>query len=313
MQSSAWATFKRNLGYEVLSLGLFQEDHLIGFVNGFTFKSRDGAEFLTCPEGPVLDWSEPELARHALRELTRYVETNVANVVGVRIQPQLLTPAPRYLKNWSRGPLDITPDATLFVDLTLDEAQVLAQMKPKGRYNLRQAQKHGVEVVARTDVSAMADFHSLFQETACRNGIYAEGLGFFLDLAAALFPSGMAELLLARWNGRLLGGLVVVYFGRRATYLYGGSTSENRNVMPNYALQWEAVNRARVRGCSEYDFYGIDAAGRQGHLYAGISRFKAQWGGNVQTRIGTRDYLFYGRVADEIVDRLMVSTGPKAK
>jgi lipid II:glycine glycyltransferase (peptidoglycan interpeptide bridge formation enzyme) len=50
--------------------------------------------------------------------------------------------------------------------------------------------------------------------------------------------------------------------------------------------------------------YGIDAFERRDHLYAGITRFKKQWGGNVLQRIGAKDYIFYDRLADQIVERL---------
>jgi lipid II:glycine glycyltransferase (peptidoglycan interpeptide bridge formation enzyme) len=72
--------------------------------------------------------------------------------------------------------------------------------------------------------------------------------------------------------------------------------------MPTYALHWAAIQDARSRGCAEYDFYGYDPFGHPDHLYAGISRFKRQWGATRRDSIGAREYLFYDRLAEQIVE-----------
>jgi lipid II:glycine glycyltransferase (peptidoglycan interpeptide bridge formation enzyme) len=69
------------------------------------------------------------------------------------------------------------------------------------------------------------------------------------------------------------------------------------------------MRNARQRGCVEYDLYGVDAFERRDHLYAGITRFKKQWGGAVYRRIGARDYVFYDRLAELLIDRFAVE-GP---
>ena len=96
----------------------------------------------------------------------------------------------------------------------------------------------------------------------------------------------------------------MVYFGQRATYLYGGSVSRQRGVMPNHLLHWVVMRDARERGYTEYDLYGYDPFGRPDHLFAGISRFKEQFGGRRADRIGAWDNLFYDRLADRLVERL---------
>jgi lipid II:glycine glycyltransferase (peptidoglycan interpeptide bridge formation enzyme) len=306
MQSSAWARFKESTGYCVTRLGLFEDDVLIGFTNAFQFGSSK-SEILSCPEGPVLDWRNPEFARVALRKLSQYVQEELPDVLGLRIQPELSSPSPGWLRNWARGPVDLTPDHTLYVDLQGSLEKIQSRMKPKARYNLRVSLKHGVEVVGSQDISSVFDFYTLFQETAARNGFYAEPIGFFLDLAATHFPVGSAEILFAHYKGKPIAAIWVIYFGRRATYLYGGSTSLNRHVMPNFALHWAALCTAKAKGCKEYDLYGYDPFGRSEHLYAGISRFKTQWGGVRQSRMGARDYIFYDRLAAAVVEKLAIS------
>jgi lipid II:glycine glycyltransferase (peptidoglycan interpeptide bridge formation enzyme) len=147
-------------------------------------------------------------------------------------------------------------------------------------------------------------FHNLFLETAARNEFFAEPYSFFLNLGASLFPAGMADLFFAQWNGEMLAALLIITFGRRATYLYGGSSAQHRQVMPTYALHWAAICASRERGCTEYDMYGFDPFDQPYHPYSGFSRFKRQFGGRRFDAIGAYDLIFYERVADAIVEKI---------
>ncbi len=306
MQSSRWADFKRREGYDTLRVGLFEGDRLVGGASLMHAHAEGQPGFVLCPEGPVLPWSDTPAARSALRLISAEVQrrTKPEEIVGLRIEPHLAPPAPSLLRNWSRAPVDLTPLHTLMLDVTLSDDEVLAQMSPKGRYNTRLSMRHGVEVRRSSDLHDLAAFHGLFRDTAERQGFYWEPYGFFLNLGAALFPTGQAEVVLASWRGNLLSAIVAVYYGRRATYLYGASSPEHREVMPNHAAHWEIMREARRRGCVEYDLFAYDPFGLPDHLYAGISRFKMQLGGRRCDWMGARDLLFYDRLADRVVERM---------
>ena len=126
----------------------------------------------------------------------------------------------------------------------------------------------------------------------------------FRVLDQLLVPRGEASLFLAEWQGELLAALLILRYGHRGTYLYGGSTARHREVMPCYALHWEVARTLRARGCTEYDLFGYDPFEQPGHLYAGISRFKRQFGGFRRTSIGGWDSLFYDQLAEQLLARL---------
>lgn len=312
MQSSAWAAFKRSEGYQTARVGFCADERLFGGATLYSYPASAASAreqnpqngFVLCPEGPVLPWHDRERARACLRALTAYVQTLPADAIGFRIEPHLSPPAPSLLRNWSRAPVDLTATHTLLLDLRLTDDDLLAQMHPKGRYNLGLSRRHGVQVRRSTQPHDLARFYTLFLETAERNDFFAEPYGFFLNLGTAFFPAEHAALYFAEWNGETLGAILVLFYGHRATYLYGGSSAQNRRVMPNYALHWTALQEARQRGCREYDFYGYDPFGLPDHLYAGISRFKKQWGGFRRDGIGARDLLFYDRLADRLIPHL---------
>jgi peptidoglycan pentaglycine glycine transferase (the first glycine) len=307
MQSSAWAAFKRAEGYETPRFGLFEAGALRGGATLLYYPAQGTEGFWICPEGPILPWNDRSKARDGLRKLLAVVEGLAATRggLGLRIEPHLPPPRPSLLRNWTRAPIDLNPIHSLTLDLALSDEELRAQMHPKGRYNLGLSSRHGVQVVRSEQMGDLSRFYALFAETARRGDFFAEPYGFFLNLGAALFPCRQAELFLAEWQGETLAAILVIFFGRRATYLYGGSSSRHRQVMPTYALHWAAVQAARSRGCVEYDLYGYDPFEQPDHAYAGFSRFKRQFGGVRQDSIGAYDHLFYDRLAETLVKRLM--------
>jgi lipid II:glycine glycyltransferase (peptidoglycan interpeptide bridge formation enzyme) len=95
--------------------------------------------------------------------------------------------------------------------------------------------------------------------------------------------------------------MIMTLAGNRATYLYGGTSNQKRQMMAGYALQWHAIRTARELNCSTYDFFGYVAPCRVDHEYARFSRFKAQFGGKPQRFVGAHDIVFVDHLADIIV------------
>jgi lipid II:glycine glycyltransferase (peptidoglycan interpeptide bridge formation enzyme) len=121
-------------------------------------------------------------------------------------------------------------------------------------------------------------------------------------MAYDLFSAeGNIALLMASYGGRDLAGLMVFAFGQTATYLYGASSDEERNRMPTYLLQWEAMRWARARGCTVYDLWGVPDADqetleaqftqRSGGLW-GVYRFKRGFGGRLARAVGPWDRVY---------------------
>ena len=305
MQSSFWAAFKRAEGYTPHRYGLFRNETLIGGATFLIYPTTDYQPgMLLCPEGPVLPWDDTDTTRQGLRLLLRAAEDDIDSALGLRIEPHLPPSKPSVLRNWQRAPLDLAPLNTLMLDLETSDDDLLAQMKPKGRYNLRLAHRHGVTVRQSESCDDIRVFYDLFADTSRRQEFFGEPFGFFLNLGATLFPHRHAALFLAEWEGTVLAASLVLFYGRRATYLYGGSSPLHRNVMPCYALHHAALAEARLRGCREYDFWGIDPFGQPDHLYAGFSQFKRQWGGTIVASLGAHDHVFYDRLAGHVLQRL---------
>jgi lipid II:glycine glycyltransferase (peptidoglycan interpeptide bridge formation enzyme) len=191
------------------------------------------------------------------------------------------------------------------LDLRGGESALLSGMKAKCRYNIRLAERHGVRVrEVSYSPQATDTFYSVLREASIRNGFVCEPAHFFDKLFRNLAEHKMATMLLAEHDGAVLACLLMVVCGERATYLYGGSRNEKRNLMAGYALQWQAIRVAIASGCKIYDFYGFDRFSNPSNPYAKFSRFKRQFGGFPVRYTGAHDHFFIDQLADSVVRAL---------
>lgn len=224
-----------------------------------------------------------------------------------------------------RAPMDIQPPSTVVIDLQPTEEMILAQMRSKTRYNVRLAQKHGVSVVEGGQ-EELAAWYALYQETAERDRIAIHSFAYYrklFELANGSTPETRpaetdrtptggssttawwdidrpprepprwrpdVRLLMARRDGELLAGIVVALHHSHATYLFGASSNQNRNLMATYLLQWEAMRLAKQEGCVQYDLFGIPFRDDPTDPMFGLYRFKTGFGGTIVNRPGSWDY-----------------------
>jgi len=185
------------------------------------------------------------------------------------------------------SPHSIQPKRTIVVDLSGSEEDILGRMKQKCRYNIRLAEKKGVTVRPWRDIKG---FHDLMKLTGGRDGFGVHSLDYYDRVFKLFHPAGMAEMLVAEFEGKPLAALMVFSRGKRAWYLYGASSDQERNRMPAYLLQWEAMRWAKSKGADEYDLWGVpdedentlesQFESRQDGLW-GVYRFKRGFGGKI--------------------------------
>ena len=303
MQSLHWAEVKRKQGLSALHLGVFKDDQLIGGAHFYSSMRRSGAGILVAPEGPVLPWDDESTSREALGLMIGAIQARSIElgIMSMRVEARMKPPIPPMLREFGRAPVDLVPRETLYIDLAPPPDAILAAMKPKGRYNIKIAQRSGVEVTKDNSADCVKRFYDVLTEASERDHFAIESRRFFEHLADVLIPSGNAQFFFAGHDGDRLGALLLITYGTRATYLYGGISDEKRNLMGGYALQWTAMNAAREAGATTYDFYGFDPYRSPEHNYARFSQFKGQFGGQVMRFIGAQEYFFLDNVADSFI------------
>jgi len=245
LQTSDWGRLKTDFGWRVhwIRVGACGAQVLLrplpfGFHLAYIPKG---------PVGPVEEWDRlwPEIERfcRSQRTFLLLVEPDLWDGEHNYPSPPGFQPAVR----------PIQPPRTVVVDLGGTEEQILARMKQKTRYNIRLAARKGVQVSSSDDLDA---FYDLAQITGERDGFAVHNRAYYARALELFAPRDQCRLLLATHEDVPLAGLMVFQNGRRAWYFYGASSSRQRELMPNYLLQWEAMRWARSQGCWEYDLWG---------------------------------------------------------
>jgi len=193
---------------------------------------------------------------------------------------------------------NIQPPRTIIVDIHGSEEDILARMKQKCRYNIRLAEKKGVTVRPWDDIDG---FHKMIQITGGRDGFGVHSLEYYRRAYDLFHPTEMCELLVAEFENKPLAALMVFARGKRAWYICGASNDEERNRMPTYLLQWEAMRWARSKGAEEYDLWGVpdeDEATLEGQFEKrndglwGVYRFKRGFGGELKRAAQAIDKIY---------------------
>jgi lipid II:glycine glycyltransferase (peptidoglycan interpeptide bridge formation enzyme) len=307
MQSSWWIDFRRAYGFEHFGATLRDGDGLVGGAVVLKFWHTENSCFYYIQDGPLLpdDEGESEAVFEAVLEAIEERRKTAPCIVShLRIEPRW----PR-MPDFVRGFRSVAPLAdhyleardTRCIDLGSTESAILAQMKPKGRYNIGVARKRGVSVVEDTSEQGLADFQSIYEETAARQGMEPKPPDYFQEFVALSSPSHHASIFFAEYGDVRLATALVVYFGSRATYFYGGSRTLNRQVMAPYLMHFEIMARAKARGHEWYDLWGIAPPNQPNHPWQNFTAFKAKFGGEEVHLVPTLDRVFDAAAYDRYI------------
>jgi len=306
LQMSLWAELKGYFGWRARRVALVEGGQIRAgaqlLLRPFFPRFQDGPCLAYVPKGPLVQWEDVITTAVLLSGLHRVIREEGG--VCLTIEPEL--PDAPHLNHRLRecdfrpSVCSIQPRRTVHLDLRPSEEEIQAAMKSKTRYNIRLAERREVKVRVG-DAEDVSTFYSLSQVTSQRDryGIHSDA---YYQKAYDLFvPAGQACLLLAEYRRHALAGLMVFACGPRAWYFYGASSNEERQRMPNHALQWAAIQWAKERGCETYDLWGVPDEDEevlearfleQSDGLWGVYRFKRGFGGQLVRYIGTYDYVY---------------------
>lgn len=234
--------------------------------------------WLYCPRGPLADYQHPEALKLLLQKIRDMAKHERA--VFFRMDPPLLAEEKIDWKHLGaqKAHAHYQPENTLILDLDRDEEELLKQMKPKGRYNIKVAQKNGVIVRKSSNSPEDIDaFYRLLQQTTSRDEFSGHQKKFYSDMLKTLGEKAL--LYLAEYQEKIIAGIIVTHHNDTAIYYFGASGNEYRNVMAPYLLQWQAIKDAQKSRMKYYDFLGIAPENCPRHPWAGVTDFKLKFGG----------------------------------
>ena len=315
LQSFEWGEFRKKTGLKVIRRGLVSNGKLL---DGFTLTlhkvPRTGFNIGYLPKG-----NEP--TKEILDELIAIGREN--NCIFIQLEPNLFANTGYSILNTEYS---IKPAAhplftkyTFVLNLEKSEQELLAQMHSKTRYNIRVAEKHKVKVVEDNSEKSFDNYLKLMNETTNRQQFYAHTNSYHKNLFEILPKKSSANSLsyhllnatfkplTSRLSLLTLTSWVLFVFKNTLYYPYGASSRENRDVMANNLIAWEAIKFGKRLGLKKFDMWGaLGPEPDKNDPWYGFHRFKEGYGASLVEFVGSYDlvikptiYQLY-KVADKL-------------
>lgn len=289
IQSWEWGEFRKSLGLPLLRYGIFKAGKLTTAFQLTLHKIPFTSQFVGyLPKGPLPD---KELAE----ALTKIGQEN--NCALIKVEPNMLVgdnPLFSMYPSFLPSPKSYFTKYNFILDLTQSEEDILKNMHPKTRYNIRLAQKRGVVVEERTDDRAFEIYLKLYFETTKRQNYHGHDENYHRQAWAQLKKAGLARLLIGFYNKKPLSCWMLLNFKDTLYYPYGGSSLEHREVMANNLVAWEAIKLGQKLKLKKFDMWGAANTPNPDSTdpFYGFHNFKAGYGAKLVEYLGTFDLVF---------------------
>ena len=327
MQSFEWGEFQEVFNRKVLRFFVKDGDGVLLSVSVFKYSLPKKKSYLYIPYGPVVkNETHLDKAQEAFSVLLSELKKTAKKSKSIFLKVEQEN-SPINLTNlkFKKSKKDIQARETLILNIGREEDEILKEMKQKTRYNIRLAKKRGVNIfeVPQKD-AAFSMFYGLLEKTSERNTFRLHPKKYYENMVDMFFSvsdksnkninDGGAtsvideredaarknfnfteKLYFAEYEGKILATAMVGFFGKRATFLHGASSDENKNVMAPHLLHWEIIKKAKEAGVEEYDFWGIVTKNtdlKKKKAWQGFSRFKEGFGGEIVEYQGAYDFAF---------------------
>ncbi|KKS16627.1 MAG: hypothetical protein UU77_C0016G0014 [candidate division WWE3 bacterium GW2011_GWC1_41_7] len=207
------------------------------------------------------------------------------NAMFVKIEPHIsqdisLLESAGYIISLS----PLSPPSTIYINLALDEKNLLKKISKSGRYSIRRAGKEGAEVkfYPNPDPEILEKFYELMRRSAKKQGFSVQS---FEDLKkkAEVFGEECTVVLGYDSRGELTGGKFFLTYEKAVWYVHAGTTELGRKLDAGHKMMWESLVRFKNLGYTVMDMDGIDDDRFPifTKKWGGFSYFKEKFGGEV--------------------------------
>lgn len=286
-QADFYGDWQNNFGFATKRFLALNGQGVVAYFQITSYPLFGDKKYLYIPYGPVTKEFSKDFLNALKKELTRLAKTE--NAVFVRLDFTPTAPNELLSEFFMKAPLytyrsaRFQPRTEWFLGLEKTEEELLKAMHEKTRYSIRLAERKGViaEIIADGFERYFETFYELMANTAKRNKFGIHQKNYYANIFRGLSKVKNSYLSIASHNGKILAIDMIVVYGKIANYVFGGSSDEERNLMPTYLAQWKAVCRARQLNCAAYNFGGISPASTRAadNNWDGLTIFKKKFGG----------------------------------
>lgn len=294
LQSWQWGELQKALGNKIFRLGVINgQNQLQAAALVVQHELPFEYNYFYCPRGPVINVLKIEDLNSLFAEIKKIAKEEKSFLI--RVDPPWALGHEKRLTDvgFRKGEYEVQPKCSLIIDLKKSEEELIAQLKPKTRYNISLAQRKGVKVKISSEVSDIECFWQLVKQTSSRDGFVPHLKEHYKKMFEIFSPDGTIKLFLAEYDNKIIAANLISFFGQVCIYLHGASSNMYREVMAPYLLQWQAIKEAKRLGLAFYDFGGVNGQTFNNPKWEGITRFKTGFAPQIPPReyIGSFDLI----------------------
>lgn len=275
LQTKEWADFKTSYGSVSINSGnVFYTKHSIPFTNYY---------YAYCPRVNPFDIDFESLKKSLIKNNCIACHMDVPNII--KGSSEEASAIELFELHCSKSPRDEFAKGNFILNLKPSLDEILSNMHPKQRYNLKLAEKKGVYLKAPSEniFNDLDNFFELYKDTAKRQGYFYRSKEYFEKMIQAFDKNGKLQnihfLIMEHANTPLAGWMLFIS-DNVLYYPYGGSSAEHRNLQPNALIGWEAIKFGKKHNCEYFDMWGAayDLDDKEDPYY-GFTDFKRKFGG----------------------------------
>lgn len=288
LQSWSWGEFRKKTGVGLSRLGFGDKKIEEGFQ--ITWHKIPYTNYCIgyCPKSAIPSIEQIEVIK---------IEAKKRKAIFVKFEPneKINSETEKKIKqlekkfNWVKGKPLFTK-YTFQLDISKSEEELLKNMHQKTRYNLRLAEKRGVEIIEDNSEKGLEDYWKLMEETTKRQGFFAHGKEYHRKMWQTMTESGMGHLFKAVYEGKTLTTWMVFILNDTIYYPYGASSNEHREVMASNLMMWEVIRFGKKNNCKLFDMWGSLGPEPDVHdPWYGFHKFKQGYGAELVEFLGSFD------------------------
>jgi len=173
----------------------------------------------------------------------------------------------------SEGSSNWEPKKTFLLDVTLGAEQLWKNLKAETRNQVRQAERHGVEIYEPKALDDwLTDYYAMHETVYSRQRMKAPAKPVvYRALWRSLHSEGQLKVILAKHKGKTIAGGIFPVYKDTIYFLDGASFREQQKLRGNNLIQWHIISWAASEGLRVYDMVGANIPS--------IAHFKSGFGG----------------------------------
>lgn len=284
-QAKFYGDWQKKINRAVRRFFVIKNGKTVAYFQIIKFPLLLGKGYLYIPYGPLTTDHSNEFLSALKSKLIQVTKQENAVFTRLDFTPSIpnnslknfFTQAPTYTYHSAY----FQPRNEWFLDLAPTEEELLKSMHEKTRYSIRLSHKKEIvtEIIDKDFINYFETFYALMLKTASRNNFSLHPRKYYENIFDTLETIPNSYLAIARHKETVLAIDLTITYGRVATYVFGASSSSERNRMPSFAVLWQAITHAKHLGCTHYNFGAISTEKDVHKGWSGLTTFKKRFGG----------------------------------